>query len=218
MPLVIIGASGNARSVFAIAHAMNQAEPDNPPWHLMGFIDDGVPDLEPIRRLGVDVIGTSADMARFHGAHYTIGVGNAQTKRRLVELADQAGLQPATLIHPTAVIDPGVELGLGSTVSRLTVVMTNVRVGRHTTLAPQASLAHDCRVGDFAFVAQGAILAGGVSVGDDTFIGAGSMCRQGVHVADGAIVGMGSVVIRDVPAKATVVGIPARELADPSEI
>jgi serine O-acetyltransferase len=47
-------------------------------------------------------------------------------------------------------------------------------------------------------------------IGDGVFIGAGARVLGGIHVGDGARVGANAVVLHDVPAGATVVGIPAR--------
>ena len=49
-------------------------------------------------------------------------------------------------------------------------------------------------------------------IGDGVFIGAGARVLGGIDVGDGASVGANAVVVRDVRAGATVVGIPAREL------
>jgi serine O-acetyltransferase len=47
-------------------------------------------------------------------------------------------------------------------------------------------------------------------VGDDVFIGAGAKVLGAVTVGDGARIGANAVVICDVPAGATAVGVPAR--------
>jgi serine O-acetyltransferase len=73
-------------------------------------------------------------------------------------------------------------------------------------------------IGDDVLMYQGVIL-GGTSltrgkrhptVGNGVVIGAGAICLGGITIADGARVGAGSVVVKPVPAGATVVGIPGR--------
>ena len=51
-------------------------------------------------------------------------------------------------------------------------------------------------------------------IGDDVFIGAGAKILGAVTVGDGARIGANAVVVSDVPAGATAVGIPARIVAD----
>ena len=47
-------------------------------------------------------------------------------------------------------------------------------------------------------------------IGDNVFIGAGARVLGSIDVGDEAVIGANAVVINDVPAGATVVGIPAR--------
>ncbi len=47
-------------------------------------------------------------------------------------------------------------------------------------------------------------------LGDDVFVGAGAKIIGAVSVGDGARIGANAVVVHDVPAHATAVGIPAR--------
>jgi len=47
-------------------------------------------------------------------------------------------------------------------------------------------------------------------VGDNVFVGAGARILGGIRVGDDAVIGANAVVIDDVPAGATVVGIPAK--------
>ncbi|MBD5604073.1 MAG: serine O-acetyltransferase [Candidatus Eremiobacteraeota bacterium] len=59
----------------------------------------------------------------------------------------------------------------------------------------------------------GTSLAGGKrhpTIGNDVVIGTNASILGAITVGDGARVGAGSVVVRDVPARATVVGIPGR--------
>ncbi|NHA68780.1 acyltransferase [Phycicoccus flavus] len=51
---------------------------------------------------------------------------------------------------------------------------------------------------------------GPVHIGDRVFLGQRAVVLGGVTIGDGATVGAGAVVTRDVPAGATVAGVPAR--------
>jgi serine O-acetyltransferase len=50
-------------------------------------------------------------------------------------------------------------------------------------------------------------------IGNDVYIGAGAKILGPVTIGDGAIIGANAVVIDDVPAGATAVGVPARIVA-----
>lgn len=47
-------------------------------------------------------------------------------------------------------------------------------------------------------------------IGNDVFIGAGARVLGGITLGDQAVIGANAVVIHDVPAGATAVGIPAK--------
>lgn len=76
-------------------------------------------------------------------------------------------------------------------------------------------------IGDDVTLYQGVVL-GGISLdegkrhptlGNDVIVGAGAKVLGPVIVGDGARVGANAVVLKDVPAGATMVGVPARQAA-----
>jgi len=77
-------------------------------------------------------------------------------------------------------------------------------------------------VGDNVLMYQGVVL-GGTSlkkekrhptVGNNVVIGTGAVALGAITISDGARIGSGSVVVKSVPAGATVVGIPGRIVED----
>lgn len=74
------------------------------------------------------------------------------------------------------------------------------------------------QIGDGCTLYQGVTLGGTSLVrgkrhptlGRNVVVGVGAVVLGAIHVGDGARIGGGSVVVKDVPAKATVVGVPAR--------
>lgn len=53
---------------------------------------------------------------------------------------------------------------------------------------------------------------GGPVIGDNVYIGTGAKILGPIHVGDNAKIGANSVVLKDIPADCTAVGIPARFL------
>jgi len=49
-----------------------------------------------------------------------------------------------------------------------------------------------------------------VRIGEEVLVGANAVILEGITIGDRAVVGAGAVVTKDVPAGATVVGVPAR--------
>lgn len=72
----------------------------------------------------------------------------------------------------------------------------------------------DCVIGDDVLIMQhvtvGENKGGCPIIGNNVFIGPGSKVLGGIRVGDNAKIGANAVVIRDVPANATAVGVPAR--------
>jgi serine O-acetyltransferase len=106
--------------------------------------------------------------------------------------------------------------------NKVNTVFCNCIVGRGAEFGPRFVLVHATGVVINAGVRGGA----GVKIehqvtigaekrqapvlGDDVFIGAGAKVIGAVRVGDRARVGANAVVVHDVPADSTVVGIPAR--------
>lgn len=61
-------------------------------------------------------------------------------------------------------------------------------------------------------LAPGAVLSGNVHIGTGVHGGSGAILWQGVAVGERAVIGAGAVVTQDVPARTTVVGIPAQPI------
>lgn len=82
-----------------------------------------------------------------------------------------------------------------------------VRIGAGCVLADGVFVA----TSDHGRTDRGAVHGTGpVAIGDRVFLGQRAVVLGGVTIGDGATVGAGAVVTRDVPAGATVAGVPAR--------
>ena len=95
-----------------------------------------------------------------------------------------------------------------------------VRLGQRVVFEHQHGIVihGNCEIGDDCIIRQGVTLGNrymdkpydAPKLGKNINIGAGAKVLGAVTVGDDAVIGANAVVVKDVPAGATVVGIPAR--------
>jgi serine O-acetyltransferase len=123
---------------------------------------------------------------------------------RWMQWAQRCHLTPLAMVFNKlnvmggCIIGRGADFGAGFVLvhSQGVVINTSVKGGRNVVLEHQVTIGAE----------KGAYPV----LGDDVFIGAGAKILGGVTIGNGAKVGANAVVVDDVPAGATVVGIPAR--------
>ena len=111
----------------------------------------------------------------------------------------------------TVEIHGNVEIGANTCIDRGALGATVIAKG--VKIDDLCYVAHNVVVGRDALLMAGCRLAGSVNVGPRAEIGMGASIRQGTKIGADAQVGMGAVVLNDVPPGVTVVGVPARSLA-----
>ncbi|MEX2642217.1 MAG: acetyltransferase [Acetobacterales bacterium] len=177
-----------------------------------GIFDPGV--VESV--LGVPPLGGDAEWAGW-AARYPEVKALLAADPPLLRLRLAATYGPGRLAgfrSPLARLSPQACIGADAVIQADVFVSAGVVVGSLCKLNVGAALHHDVRLGDCCTVAPGARLLGRVSVGNGVYVGAGAMVLPNLSVGDGATIGAGAVVTSDVPAGATVAGVPARPLPE----
>lgn len=201
VPLVIIGGGGHAKVVIETALAAG--------YCIKKILDD---DDQVIGSslLGVRVEGPIKHVLQ-EGDHAVIAIGNNTDRRNIYN--KNKNINWCTVVHPSAVISPTAQIGIGVVAFANVVLNADSVVGDHSILNTACSIDHDCRVGAFSHIAPRVAVAGGVNIGENCFLGVGSAVLPNISIGKNSVIGGGGVVIRSVPENVVVVGNPTRVIS-----
>jgi sugar O-acyltransferase (sialic acid O-acetyltransferase NeuD family) len=206
--IVILGAGGHAREVLDVIDAINA---DKPSFEMLGFI------VEPGYQQVGEMINDTPVLGHFDWLEenqdqikVVCGVGFSAPRYRIVQKAEQAGVEFVNLIHPTALLTRWVTLGSGVLITAGCILTNQITIGNHVHLNRQANLSHDNLLEDFVTVSPGVNVSGNVTLKQGSFIGTGASIIEGKTVGAWSRVGAGAAVIEDLPDNVTAVGVPAK--------
>jgi sugar O-acyltransferase (sialic acid O-acetyltransferase NeuD family) len=197
--VVVIGAGGHAKVVISLLQAAGQT---------IAMILDDDPRKWGTSLLGVPIRGPVTRLAEVTDYPAILAIGDNAARE---EMADQwRHVEWLTAVHPTAYVHSSAQLRPGAVVCAGAVIQPDTSIGAHAIVNTAATVDHDCSVADYAHLAPGVHLAGGVKIGAGALLGIGSVVIPGRSVGEWTTVGAGGVVVSDLPARATAVGVPAR--------
>lgn len=202
-PLWVVGAGGHAKEVIDAARASQL-------YDVIGVLDDN-PGRHRTTVLEVPVLGEASPVVVGHlqVKHAIIAVGENRDRAAIARRLD-ALVTWVSVVHPAAYLGERVYVGDGTAIMAGVVILPDTVVGAHAILNTSCSVSHDGVIGDLVHVAPGARLAGSVHVETGAFIGMGANILPKRRIGAWATIGAGAVVVRDVAAGVTAMGVPAR--------
>jgi len=208
--LIIVGGGEHAQAVVEAANSRPQL------WKIEGLVDVNpaakLRSFPTVRNLGQDQFLKEKAAREQRWAILGIGsVSNSSLRRRIVESYGNSRICWAVIIHAGAWVSSSAALAPGTVILAGAVVNSGAMLGAHSIVNSGAIIEHNVEIGEFSVISPACAIGGGTTVGADSFVGIGAKIRDHLKIGRQATVGMGAVVVRDVAAGATVMGVPARE-------
>ncbi len=207
-PLVIFGAGGLGREVLLLVQQINA---DSPTWDVRGFYDDQAPATPTVA--GLPYLGTSADLnASPEPLAVALAVGSPAGRAAVAGRLTSAQLSFPVLAHPRVSLGRRhrLTLGAGCIIQQGCILTCDIHLGHFVLLNLGCTVGHDAVLADFCSLMPHANVSGAAQLGTGVYLGTSATIIQGVSIGARTVVGAGAVVVRDLPADVTAVGVPAR--------
>jgi len=205
--IIIIGAGGFGREVYLWA---KDSFP-NDQYRIKGFIDDN-PRILDDYNMDINVIGNLDNYKIKKQDRFLFAIGDINGKKSLIIKMKKKGAKFLTLIHPTAIVANTAKIGEGIIICPFVTISDNVQLGNFAMLNIYSSCGHDAKVGNYCILSPYATLNGFVILEDEVFLGTHTTVIPYKKVGYKSKISANSVVMRDVPAKKMVFGVPGKAI------
>lgn len=203
--LILIGAGGYAKSVLDSIDYYN--------YKMAGFIDEYK--LDKKTHLGYPLLGHSLDdIEECEKYVYFICIGNNDDRKIWYDRLTKRDLRIINVIDGSAIISRYAKIGNGCFIGKMAIVNSNAVIEDNSIVNTKALVEHGCHIGMHTNVSTNTVINGDVTVGEGGYIGSCSVINGQKKIGEWAIVGSGAVVISDIDAFSTNVGVPAVKIKE----
>lgn len=205
--ILIFGAGGFGREVQWLIERINQK---SPVWQIEGYLDDGA---EPGTEVnGYKVLGGIDELRKYDNSVAVVcAVGSARVREEIIAKIKQIGqYQFPNLVDPDVQNSQFLSMGEGNIVCSGNILTVNIVIKDFVILNLSCTVGHDVVLESFVTVYPGVNISGCTQVKKGVELGTGSKIIQGKKIGENTIVGAGAVVVRDLPADCTAMGMPAK--------
>lgn len=213
--IVIFGSGGFAREIAQLIEDINGNSLE---WNVLGYLDDNFVNHGKFIN-DLKVLGGSEWLSGKHNINLVVGIGSPLTKKKIIDkLTSKSQLIFPNLIHPNVKMSKFNNIGMGNIICEGNILTTNIEIEDFVTLNLNCTVGHDTKISSFSTILPNASISGEVIFEECVDFGTNATIIQGIKVGKGTIVGAGAVVVKDLPANCTAVGMPAKPIKFHEEI
>lgn len=177
-------------------------------YNFLGFVDDNT----PTKCLG-KVNNLSLLKKKLGNFEIFIAIARNSIREKIFKKIQKSGFEPASIIHPTALVEKGVKLGKNVFLGAKAVININSVIEDGVFINTGCIIEHDSIIKSFSHLAPGVIMGGGVKIGKRSFIGLGSKLSDHIKIGNDTFIAMGSVVNKSIKENDRIYGgIPAKNI------
>lgn len=184
--------------------------------NIVGFLDDNEALLGKNIK-GVPVLGKTSLLNTLKKTDGVEGIycpiGNNELRVFMLSKAASLGYKTPNYIHPSVIVSPNVEIGQGVYILLGTTIMPHTIIKDYVMISMGVHLAHHTVLDTGVFLSTGCNFGASIHASKYAYCGISSTIMTGIHrLGESCLIGAGAVVIKDVPDKAIVAGVPAKIL------
>ncbi len=166
--LLILGAGGHGKSVAEAALLSGK-------WKFIAFADDSWPQVTQIAGFPIitNIKGIPNIMPQISAA--IPAVGNNSVRQAWFNVLKTLSIPITTVIHPSAILSPSVEIGRGVSIMAGCIIGVDVSIDDGVIINMGSAIDHDCHIEMFCHLSVGVKITGNKIVQPLTFLKAGSV-------------------------------------------
>lgn len=154
-------------------------------------------------RYKAPVLGTIDDYVIVGGDYFIIANADVSLRKQFSEILRSKGASFISLIHPTCILAPTSEIGIGNIMSPHCQVGPVAKVGDFNIMTTCTMISHDCIVGNYNSFST-VIVCGHVEIGNENIFYIRSTVVPHITIGNNCKIQAGMVVDKNVPDGTTV--------------
>ena len=206
--LIIIGARGAGREVYAIALVTKEY---NKEYVIKGFLDDKIDALDNMEGYP-PIISSVEDYIPQKDDVFVCALGDPYFRRIYAEKIIFKGGVFINLIAKSASIGKNTKIGKGCIIHADTTLTCDIVLGDFVYVQAKCIIGHDAIIGNYCHLNSYSFVGGYCELEDMCVMHPKATLLPHKKMFKGSIIGANSVAIRNVKAGTTVMGVPAKKI------